>query len=76
VAGILRTASGTPPLGALVRLEESGQQIGMVADEGHVWLGAVEPDQQFLVTWGDNNQCRFSLPSHLENTMQLMLPCQ
>ncbi|AEN66432.1 fimbrial biogenesis outer membrane usher protein [Enterobacter soli] len=76
VAGILRTSTSTPPLGALVRLQENGLQVGMVADEGHVWLGAVEPDQQFLVTWGDNNQCRFSLPSHLENSMQLMLPCQ
>ncbi|MCZ6029287.1 hypothetical protein O5266_29485, partial [Escherichia coli] len=54
VAGVLRMSSGTPPLGAIVRLEESDLQVGMVADEGHVWLGAVEPEQQFRVTWGDN----------------------
>lgn len=76
IAGILRTPSGTPPLGALVRLQDNGLQVGMVAEEGRVWLGAVQPEQQFLVTWGDNHQCRFSLPSHLENSMQLMLPCQ
>lgn len=76
IAGIIRTPAGTPPLGAIVRLLENDQQIGMVADEGHVWLGAVEPEQQFRVTWGDNQQCRFSLPSHLENSMQLILPCQ
>ena len=76
IAGILRTASGTPPLGAVVRLLENDRQIAMVADDGHVWLGAVEPEQQFRVTWGDNQQCRFALPSHLENTMQLILPCQ
>ena len=76
IAGILRTPSGTPPLGALVRLQDNGLQVGMVAEEGRVWLGAVQPEQQFLVTWGDNQQCRFSLPSHLENSMQLMLPCQ
>ncbi|MEE9658437.1 fimbria/pilus outer membrane usher protein [Enterobacter cloacae complex sp. CARB60] len=76
IAGILRTASGTPPLGAVVRLLENDQQIAMVADDGHVWLGAVEPEQQFRVTWGDNQQCRFALPSHLENSMQLILPCQ
>ena len=45
-------------------------------DEGHVWLGAVQPEQQFLVTWGDASQCRFTLPSHLTNLSQLMLPCQ
>ena len=76
IAGILRTASGTPPLGAVVRLQENDRQIAMVADDGHVWLGAVEPEQQFRVTWGDNQQCRFALPSHLENSMQLILPCQ
>lgn len=76
VAGVLRMSSGTPPLGAIVRLEANDLQVGMVADEGHVWLGAVEPEQQFRVTWGDNQQCRFSLPSHLENSMQLILPCQ
>lgn len=76
IAGVLRTPTGTPPLGAVVRLLESDPQIGMVADDGHVWLGAVEPEQQFRVTWGDKQQCRFSLPSHLENSMQLILPCQ
>lgn len=76
IAGILRTASGAPPLGAAVSLLENGRQIGMVADDGHVWLGAVEPKQQFRVTWGEHQQCRFSLPSHLENSMQLILPCQ
>jgi len=76
IAGILRTASGAPPLGAAVSLLENGRQIGMVADDGHVWLGAVEPEQQFRVTWGEHQQCRFSLPSHLENSMQLILPCQ
>lgn len=76
IAGILRTSSSTPPLGAVVRLLENDRQIAMVADDGHVWLGAVEPEQQFRVTWGDNQQCRFALPSHLENSMQLILPCQ
>jgi len=76
IAGVLRTPTGTPPLGAVVHLLESDLQIGMVADDGHVWLGAVEPEQQFRVTWGDKQQCRFSLPSHLENSMQLILPCQ
>ncbi|HHD2918839.1 fimbria/pilus outer membrane usher protein [Enterobacter kobei] len=76
VLGILRTASGMPPLGARVQMADSGKDVGIVADEGHVWLGAVQPEQQFLVTWGDASQCRFTLPSHLTNLSQLMLPCQ
>lgn len=76
IAGILRTTSGVPPLGAQVRLQNEGPDVGIVAEDGHIWLGAVKPDQQFLVTWGDNNQCRFSLPSLLENSMQLILPCK
>lgn len=75
ITGVIRTTSGIPPLGAAVKLMENGQDVGMVADEGHVWLGAVQPEQQFVVVWGDNQQCRFSLPSHLENSMQLILPC-
>ncbi|MBT0647423.1 hypothetical protein KJJ93_30995, partial [Escherichia coli] len=57
VTGVLRMSSGAPPLGAIVRLEASNLQVGMVADEGRVWLAAVEPEQQFRVTWGDNQQC-------------------
>lgn len=76
IAGVIRTSSGTPPLGALVKLKENGQDVGMVADDGHVWLGAVQPEQQFVVVWGDKQQCHFSLPSHLENSMQLILPCK
>lgn len=76
VLGILRTASGMPPLGARVQMADSGKDVGIVADEGHVWLGAVQPEQQFTVTRGDASQCRFTLPSHLTNLSQLMLPCQ
>ena len=75
IAGILRTTTGAPPLGALVRRSDNNSEIGMVAEEGHIWLGAVQPEQNFTVTWGDAKQCRFSLPSHLEKSMQLILPC-
>lgn len=76
IVGVLRTASGTPPLGALVMIAETGQQVGMVAEEGHIWLGAVQPEQQFRVTWGAENQCRFALPARLDSSMQLILPCR
>ncbi|HDS9358207.1 TPA: fimbrial biogenesis outer membrane usher protein [Enterobacter chengduensis] len=76
IVGVLRTASGMPPLGALVMIAETGQQVGMVAEEGHIWLGAVQPEQQFRVTWGAENQCRFALPARLDSSMQLILPCK
>lgn len=76
IAGIVRTASGTPPLGAQVREQDSGKEVGIVAQDGHLWLGAVKAEQHFTVTWGGDRQCHFSLPASLENTTQLMLPCQ
>lgn len=76
VVGILHTASGVPPLGAQVREQDSGQEVGIVAQDGHIWLGAVKAEQHFTVMWGDNQQCHFSLPTSLENITQLVLPCQ
>ncbi|RSB33510.1 fimbria/pilus outer membrane usher protein [Enterobacter cloacae] len=76
IAGVVHTARGTPPLGAQVREQDSGKEVGIVAQDGHIWLGAVNAEQHFTVTWGDNQQCHFSLPASLDNTTQLMLPCQ
>lgn len=76
IVGILRTATGTPPLGAQVRDQDNGTEVGIVAENGHLWLGAVKAEQHFTVRWGDGQQCGFSLPASLENTTQLMLPCQ
>ena len=76
IVGILRTATGTPPLGAQVRDQDTGTEVGIVAENGHLWLGAVKAEQHFTVRWGDGQQCGFSLPASLENTTQLMLPCQ
>ena len=76
VVGVLRTPTGMPPLGAQVLEQGSGKEMGIVAQDGHIWLGAVKADQHFTVTWGDAQQCRFSLPASLENITQLMLPCQ
>ncbi|WP_447856202.1 fimbria/pilus outer membrane usher protein [Enterobacter sp. WI-ESBL-E8] len=76
VVGILRTPTGMPPLGARVHDQETGAEVSIVAENGHLWLGAVKAEKHFTVTWGDGQQCRFSLPASLENTTQLMLPCQ
>ncbi|MDE4082823.1 MULTISPECIES: fimbria/pilus outer membrane usher protein [Enterobacter cloacae complex] len=76
VVGVLHTATGAPPLGALVRQRDSGQEMGIVAQDGHIWLGAVKAGQHFTVTWGDSQRCHFSLPATLENVTQLILPCQ
>lgn len=76
VVGILRTPTGMPPLGARVHDQETGAEVSIVAENGHLWLGAVKAEQHFTVAWGDGQQCRFSLPASLENTTQLMLPCQ
>ncbi len=76
VLGILRTASGMPPLGARVQMADSGKT--WVSSPTRAMSGWVpySPSSNSCVTWGDASQCRFTLPSHLTNLSQLMLPCQ
>ncbi|ALR78102.1 fimbria/pilus outer membrane usher protein [[Enterobacter] lignolyticus] len=76
INALIRTADGKyPPLGAVVRSDNGGMDVGMVSEEGHVWLSGVNGGQQFNLQWGKNT-CRITLPDALTTLPQpLMLPC-
>lgn len=76
VSAIIRTADGkSPPLGAVVHADDGKSDVGMLSDEGHVWLSGVNEGQQFRVQWG-NLSCRITLPDTLTPLpRQLILPC-
>lgn len=68
-------AGNVPPLGAVVRHEETNTDVGMVSEEGHAWLSGVAAGQHFIVQWGDR-RCQITLPDNLDNiTQRLLLPC-
>ncbi|MFV0263047.1 MAG: fimbria/pilus outer membrane usher protein [Kluyvera sp.] len=76
VNAIIRTADGKyPPLGAVVQSIDGNIDVGMVSEEGHVWLSGVNDGQTFSVQWG-NVRCRITLPDSLTQLpRQLILPC-
>lgn len=76
INAIIRTADGKyPPLGAVVLADDGKSDVGMLSEEGHVWLSGVNEGQQFSVQWG-NLSCRITLPDTLTPLpRQLILPC-
>lgn len=76
INAIIRTRDGQfPPLGAVVRTTDGVTEIGMVSEEGHVWLSGVKKAQSLIVQWEDR-KCTITLPNDLEQvTQRLMLPC-
>lgn len=76
VNAIIRTAEGKyPPLGAVVQSDDGQSSVGMVSEEGHVWLSGVNDGQHFRVQWGGIT-CRITLPDTLTQLpRQLILPC-
>ncbi|HDT6544887.1 TPA: fimbrial biogenesis outer membrane usher protein [Kluyvera ascorbata] len=76
INAIIRTAEGKyPPLGAVVYDDDGRTDVGMVSEEGHVWLSGVNEGKTFRVQWGSIT-CRITLPDSLSQLpRQLILPC-
>lgn len=75
---VLRMSNGAhPPLGAEVRNDRQ-QQVGLVDDNGSVYLAGVNPGEHMTVMWNGDQQCEIELPSPLPNDLfnGLFLPCQ
>ncbi|HGW6104751.1 TPA: fimbria/pilus outer membrane usher protein [Citrobacter werkmanii] len=72
----IRTATGTPPLGASVRIPETDEEVGMVSEGGHAWLTGVKEKQPLRVVWG-GGQCTLTLPALPgSGNTHLLLPCR
>ncbi|EFG8315801.1 fimbria/pilus outer membrane usher protein [Escherichia coli] len=72
----LRMSDGTyPPFGASVT-NGKGRELGIVGEEGMVWLSGVQPEEKLSVAWDGNVQCKISIPQKTDYTQTLFLPCQ
>ncbi|ETD58054.1 FimD/PapC C-terminal domain-containing protein, partial [Escherichia coli] len=75
---VLRMENGdSPPFGAEVKNSHQ-QQIGLVDDDGHVYLAGVKAGENLQVYWSGEKQCDVSLPDPLPKNLfsGLLLPCQ
>lgn len=74
---VVRLADGSaPPFGATVR-NGKGQEVGIVNDNGEVYLSGINAGEAMSVSWSGAEQCGFSLPQTLETgwSKNLLLPC-
>ncbi|HEM8838477.1 TPA: outer membrane usher protein [Klebsiella aerogenes] len=74
---VVKLADGsTPPFGAVV-LNEQKAQVGIVNEEGSVWLSGINPGGKMNVQWDGRTQCAITLPKPLPALNQrLLLPCR
>jgi P pilus assembly protein, porin PapC len=75
---VLTLVNGSfPPFGAVVQ-NAKHKEVGIVNDNGNVYLSGIQPDERMSVTWDGKIQCELSLPSVLpvDTTKGLLLPCK
>ncbi|TNV16824.1 PapC/FimD family outer membrane usher protein [Buttiauxella sp. B2] len=67
--------SSHPPFGTSVT-NVKGRELGIVADNGLVWLSGVNPGETLNVRWDGKTQCVVDIPKNLNPEGQLLLPCR
>lgn len=75
---VLRLQDGShPPFGAEVK-NDNAQNVGLVDDDGNVYLAGVKPGEHMTVSWGGVAHCDIHLPDPLPADLfnGLLLPCQ
>ncbi|HGL4620255.1 TPA: outer membrane usher protein [Citrobacter koseri] len=76
---VIRLADGTyPPFGAMIHNHKE-QNVGIVNDEGQVYLSGINAGERMFVSWGESSRCEIDLPQSLPDSEELMasllLPC-
>lgn len=63
----IRLADGSfPPFGSVIKNKE-GQDVGLVGDDGQVWLSGLKPGAELSAIWEGKEQCSLLLPESLDN---------
>lgn len=74
---VVRLADGSvPPFGATVH-NDKGQDVGIINDNGEVYLSGINAGEGMRVSWGGTEQCSITLPQTLSSGQManLLLPC-
>ncbi len=75
---VIRLADGTtPPFGATVQNHKK-QDVGIVNDDGNVYLSGINPNEEMTVHWSGQAQCALTLPAQIPSgdIANLLLPCR
>jgi len=75
---MLRVETGDiPPFGAVVENSQR-QHVGVVGDDGSVYLSGMQPGEKMRVFWNGKAQCELELPKKLpaDFMQNLFLPCR
>lgn len=74
----VRLADGSsPPFGATIQNRKK-RDVGIVNDDGSVYLSGIQPGAKMTANWNGTTQCEITLPEHIpqNGTQNLLLPCQ
>ncbi|WP_455813290.1 outer membrane usher protein [Pseudomonas graminis] len=73
---VIRLSNGAfPPFGAQV-MNARKQEVGLVAEDGVVYLSGLQSDEQMSVYWAGQQQCQITLPELNQHVLDnLLLPC-
>ena len=65
-----------PPFGATIR-NKNDKELGIVNDNGSVYLSGVRPDEVLDVHWNGTFRCQIQIPKNIESVEfnSLLLPC-
>lgn len=66
-----------PPFGATIRNAKK-QTIGLMEDQGRVYLSGIQENAQMTVQWGGEARCELQIPAQLDDDLMLdtlMLDC-
>lgn len=77
IIGVIRLEDGRyPPLGVTVTDKQTGRDIGLVADDGFVYLSGVQDDSMLTLKW-NNKVCDITPPNQSNTDGQaVILPCK
>lgn len=73
----LALADGSyPPFGATVR-NEKNRELGIVTDNGSVYISGVTANEELSVYWDGSEQCKIQMPENIATAEfnSLLLPC-
>lgn len=77
IIGVIRLENGhIPPLGVTVTDKATGRDMGLVADDGFVYLSGVQENSMLTLKWNDK-VCDITPPNHSNTDGQaVILPCK
>ncbi|MGL4434151.1 MAG: fimbria/pilus outer membrane usher protein [Plesiomonas shigelloides] len=76
VFGVISLRNNKPAMFGSTVINDSGKEVGMVGDDGMVWLAGVKPNEKLTVRISKDNTCKVKLPESIITNNSYLLPCE